>query len=118
MRKHWWLHALKFAAFVALAVVVAGAVVMHLWNWLLPDIFGWHTIGFWQAIGLLVLSRILLGGWRGGRGHGMHGHWRARMAERWERMTPEEREKFRAGMHGRCGHRHHEEPPAPAEVKT
>lgn len=113
MRKHWWLHALKFAAFVALAVIVAGAVVMHLWNWLLPDIFGWHAIGFWQAIGLLVLSRLLLGGWRGGRGHGMHGHWRARMAEKWERMTPEEREKFRAGMHGRCGHKESVSPEGP-----
>jgi len=113
MRKHWLLHGLKFVAFVAVAVVAAGFVVMALWNALLPDLFGLHAIGFWQAAGLLVLSRILLGGWRGGRGHGMHGHWRARMAEKWERMTPEEREKFRAGMHGhhRCGR--HEDPAAP-----
>jgi hypothetical protein len=102
MRKHWWLHGLKFAAFALIAVVVAGAVVMGLWNALLPDLFGWHAIGFWQALGLLVLSRILLGGWRGGRGYGMH--WRGRMMERWAQMTPEEREKFRAGMRGRCGH--------------
>ena len=61
MRKHWFLHLLKFAAFAVIAVVVAGVVVMGLWNWLLPDLFGWHAIGFWQAIGLLVLSRILLG---------------------------------------------------------
>ena len=110
MRKHWLLHGLKFALFVVLAIGIAGAVVMSLWNWLLPDLFGWNAIGFWQAIGLLVLSRILLGGWRGGRGHGMHMHWRARMMERWERMTPEEREQFRAGMRGRCGRR---EEPAP-----
>jgi hypothetical protein len=101
MRKHWLLHGLKFVAFAAIAVAAAGAVTMGLWNWLLPDLFGMPAIGFWQAIGVLVLSRILLGGWRG-RGHGMH--WRGRMMERWERMTPEEREKFRAGMRGRCGH--------------
>lgn len=106
MRKHWLLHGLKFAAFVVIAIAVGGFVVMSLWNALLPDLFGWHAIGFWQAIGLLVLSRILLGGWRGGRGPGMH--WRARMAQRWEQMTPEEREQFRAGMRARCGH--HAEP--------
>jgi hypothetical protein len=103
MRKHWFLHGLKIVAFIAAFALVAAFVVMALWNALMPDLFGWRAIGFGQALGLLVLSRILLGGWRGGRGHGMHGHWRARMAERWERMTPEEREKFRAGMHRHCG---------------
>ena len=95
------LYGLKFVVLVVIAIAAAGAVVMSLWNWLLPELFGMPAIGFWQAIGVLVLSRILLGGWRG-RGHGMH--WRHRMMERWERMTPEEREKFRAGMRGRCGH--------------
>jgi hypothetical protein len=40
--------------------------------------------------------------------------WRGRMAERWERMTPEEREKFRAGMHARCGHHHRDGAPPEA----
>jgi hypothetical protein len=115
MRKHWLLYGLKFAAFVVIAIALAGFVVMSLWNALLPDLFAWHQIGFWQAVGLLVLSRILLGGWRGGRGHGMHGHWRARMKERWEQMTPEEREQFRAGMHARCGRRGEQ---SPAEAKS
>lgn len=73
--------------------------VMWLWNWLVPGIFGWHRITFWQAVGLLVLSKILFGGFRGGR-HGHGGKWPKRMRERWERMTPEEREKFRKGMMG------------------
>jgi hypothetical protein len=110
MRKRWFLHGLKFVAFIVVAIAIAGLVVMSLWNALLPDLFGWHVLGFWQAIGLLVLSRVLLGGWRGGRGHG-HWHWRGRMMERWEQMTPEEREQFRAGMRGRCG-RHGTEPAA------
>jgi hypothetical protein len=110
MRKHWLLHGLKFVAFALTAILVLGAVVMSLWNWLLPDLFGWHAIGFWQAIGLLVLSRLLLGGLRGRPGFGGM-HWRHRMMQRWERMTPEEREKFRAGMRGRCGGA---EPPADA----
>jgi hypothetical protein len=74
---------------------------MHLWNWLLPELFGWRPIGFWQALGLLVLCRILFGGF------GCHGsgssRMQRRMAERWERMIPEEREKFRHDMRGRCG---------------
>lgn len=64
-------------------------------------LFALHRINFWQALGLLVLGKILFGGFRGPRGP--HMHWRGRMMERWEKMTPEEREKFREGMKGRCG---------------
>jgi hypothetical protein len=93
---------LKIALFVALAAAAVSFAVMTLWNWLLPTLFGWREIGFWQALGLLVLSRLLVGGWRGRSGYGMY--WRQRMAARWEQMTPEEREKFRQGMRTRCGH--------------
>jgi hypothetical protein len=86
---------------VGLFVFLFGEGVMHLWNWLLPALFGWHPIGFWQALGLLVLCRILFGGF-GGHGAG-HSRMQRRWAERWERMTPEEREKFRHGGRGRCG---------------
>jgi hypothetical protein len=81
---------------------VFGLVVVRLWNWLMPGLFGLHTITYWQALGLLVLSRILLGGFRGRPHFGPPG--RHRMWKRWQQMTPEEREKFRAGMAGRCGH--------------
>jgi hypothetical protein len=90
---------LKIFAMIVLFTAAMGAVVMWLWNWLAPDLFGWHPIGFGQAIGLLVLCRLLVGGFRGRAG----GHWRGRLAERLEAMTPEEREKFRAGLRGRCG---------------
>jgi hypothetical protein len=103
MKRHWILHALKIAFFVILAVAALSFVVMALWNWLVPAITGWKAIDFWQALGLLVLSRILLG-LRMGFGFGHRGHWRGRMAERWHNMTPEEREKFREGMRARCGH--------------
>jgi hypothetical protein len=100
MRRHWVSKGLKFGAMAVVAVAVLGSVVMALWNWLMPSLFGWTEIGFWQALGLLVLSRILLGGFHGG--HGGHPAWRRRMLERWERMTPEEREKVRAGMRTHC----------------
>jgi hypothetical protein len=92
---------LKFALFAVLFVTVFSFVVMRLWNWLMPAVFGWHLITFWQAVGLLVLSKILFGGFHGRPGRQMY--WRQRMIERWEKMTPEEREKFRQGMQGGCG---------------
>ncbi len=95
-------HIVKFAALVIVGVAVFGYVLMALWNWLVPPLIGWKAIDYWQALGLFVLARILFG--FGGHGRHMHMHWRARMAERWERMSPEEREKFREGMRGHgCG---------------
>jgi hypothetical protein len=103
MRRMWWLRGLKFALFAIVAVAVVSAVVMALWNALLPALFGLPAIGFWQALGLLLLCKILFGSFRGARGGGVR--WRARMADRWERMTEEERARFRAGMSQRCGGR-------------
>ncbi|HLX86288.1 MAG TPA: hypothetical protein VKR59_20480 [Terriglobales bacterium] len=100
MRRHWAAKGLMFAVFGVAFVFVFGYVVMHLWNWLLPTLFG-APLTFWKAVGLLVLCRILFGGFRGGRGGPMH--WRHRMKERWEHMTPEEREKFRQRFGDRCG---------------
>jgi len=98
-----------FAAFIALG----GWVVMSLWNWLLPSLFGFHTIAFWQALGLLLLTRILFGGFgmRGGGRHHMRERLRQRfgerladrVGERWDAMTPEERDAFRARVRARCG---------------
>jgi hypothetical protein len=93
---------------MVLFIAVGGGVVMLLWNWLLPALFGWRQVTFWQALGILVLSRVLFGG----LGH--HGFSRSmrrstadgmadRMAERMQSMTPEERERFRQRMSERLG---------------
>jgi hypothetical protein len=84
---------------------IGGEVVMLLWNWLAPPLFGLPQVTFWQALGLLALCRILFGGFGLGGGGHRNSRWRMdgrirervreRMAERWEQMTPEEREKFR-----------------------
>jgi hypothetical protein len=89
----------RFLLFGILFVAIAGLVVMGLWNLLIPPIFGLHDITFWQALGLLALSRILFGGFRGW-GRGMH---RARFARGWNSLTPEEQQRFRAAMGPRCG---------------
>ncbi len=101
MKVHRILRVLKILLLLVLAGTVFSFVVMWLWNHLMPVIFGLHAISFWQALGLLVLSKILFGGFHGR--HGFGGNWRMRLIERWEQMTPEEREKFRAGMRGGCG---------------
>jgi hypothetical protein len=79
--------------FAGLALGLLGYLVMALWNAVLPAATGLHAITFVQAVGLLVLSRILFGGLRSWRHRG--GHWRLRMQARWQQMTPEERERFR-----------------------
>ena len=82
-------------------IAVGGAIVLLLWNWLLPPLAGWPPITFWQALGLLALCRILFGGF------GLHGsprrRWRGRLGECCEPMTPEERERFRQRVRQRWG---------------
>jgi hypothetical protein len=91
------------AAIVAMAILIfiGGGIVQLLWNWLLPPLFGWRSVTFWQAIGLLALCRILFGGVEG-RGLRRSG-WRRRVDARWDRLTLEEREKFREAMRRRWG---------------
>jgi hypothetical protein len=86
---------------ILLFIFIGGEIVLHLWNWLLPPLFGWRLITFWQALGLLVLCRILFGG-LGWRGSG-HSSFRHRIDERCKQMTPEEREQFRQRMRERFG---------------
>lgn len=108
MRRKWAFLAPLAILGILLFMAVGGVVVQLLWNWLVPAVFGWREITFWQALGLLALCRILFGG-HGGRGvaRSVRGRMGERMAgrltERWERMSPEERERFRQGMRGRCG---------------
>lgn len=96
MRKKWfWIAPLAIIA-IPLFFFIGGEAVMHLWNWLLPPLFGWRTLTFWQALGLLLLCRILFGG----LGHGGPGRHRGgrRFGRGCRNMSPEEREKFRRAM--------------------
>ena len=72
---------------IVVFTVLFGEVVMHLWNWLAPALFGWRQVTFWQALGLLLLCRILFGG----LGHHNHNSkWRQKRDARFAAMTPEE----------------------------
>ncbi|MFD0751233.1 hypothetical protein ACFQZS_13865 [Mucilaginibacter calamicampi] len=98
---------LAAAAFLSLVSLA----VMTLWNCLIPGIFGYSIITFWQAMGLFVLCKLLFGFGRGGRhgcgpmGGGGRAPWmRWKMKERLANMSPEEREAFKQKMKERCGH--------------
>jgi hypothetical protein len=121
MRRNGKARGLKMALIAIPAAIVFMAVfgfaVMSLWNWLMPLLFGVRLITFWQALGVLVLSRILFGGFHG-RSGGMN--WRQRMKDRAElraymQMTPEERDKYREGLRHRCGGFDEKRPEAPAQ---
>ena len=114
MRWKWLFFAPAALLGLVLFVFLGGEIVMQLWNWLLPPLFGWREITFWQALGLMALSRILVGGFGlcgGGRQPRSRGRMADRMAdrivdrvaERWDAMTPEQRERFRQRMRERCG---------------
>lgn len=95
--------------FAAVFIGLAGYVVMRLWNATLPLIIqGISAITFWQALALLLLSRLLFGGFRGpwnkpGFGGFNRDQWKSRMAERWQQLTPEQRERMRQRWGRRCG---------------
>lgn len=95
---------LKFIAIAVLGIPLFGLVVMLLWNWLAPAVFGLHSISFLQALGILALSRILFGGFHGRPRGGFRGD--RRLLERWEKMTPEERQKMMEAL--RAARQHHE----------
>ena len=96
IRRFWRWYIVVPIALVAVPLFFAlvGEIVKLLWNALLPPLFGWRTITIWQGLGLLVLCRILFGGFGSGGGGG----------RRSKPMTPDERERFRQRMRDRfCG---------------
>ncbi|MFN8293777.1 MAG: hypothetical protein U0T72_08615 [Chitinophagales bacterium] len=98
MKTHSVKKIIAFIVLVPIALALFGYVFMLLWNWLMPEIFGLTTITFWQAFGLLALSKIIFGS--------IGGNWRSkarwRMEEKFAGMTSEEKECFKQEMRERC----------------
>ncbi|MBK7215236.1 MAG: hypothetical protein IPH88_18505 [Bacteroidales bacterium] len=110
-RKFRFLFVLAPVAFVAIGSIIT----MSLWNWIMPALFTVGTITFWQAAGILLLARVLFG-FKGFHHHGFHGHMQYAhvgggchphhgsrhefMRQRWESLSPEQKEKLKK----RCGH--------------
>lgn len=105
MRSRWFFKIGRMLPIIAAAVLALGFIFMQLWNALIPDLFGGPVLGYFQAIGLLLLSQFIF---RGGGGRRFGGwlrgdHWRKRFEERMATMTPEEREKLKERWGRDCG---------------
>ncbi|MFL5763135.1 MAG: hypothetical protein ACJ77K_04275 [Bacteroidia bacterium] len=112
-KKFKFLLVLKIIFGIAAFILIFGFGTMHLWNWLVPELFHGPIITFGQTVGLLVLCKILFGGFgnKFGRHHGhcgpggkwgRHHYWKHRMHERFQNMSPEEKEKLKQRFKDRC----------------
>jgi hypothetical protein len=106
MKRGIWV--VKVLGMIVIGFILVWAFVlatMYLWNWLVPELFSGPVITFWQALGLLALSKILFSGFgKGGRCHGGHWkgrYWKSHLKEKWSTMTPEERERLKEKMRGK-----------------
>ncbi len=96
--------------FVGMAALVIW-VVMLLWNWLTPDLFGWRVIDYWEAAGILLLSKILFGGFGGGKSkchcqsRKNHAGWKRRFKHKWTNMSEDEKKRWEEKFKGTsfCG---------------
>jgi len=99
-KKSFWIKRAIFAPIAIVAILfIVGNVVMLLWNNVLTPVLNLHTISFWQAVGILVLCKILFGNFhhrRHGHHHMFHRHHELR--EKWANASPEEREKMRSEL--------------------
>ena len=93
-----------FLPVVALIASALGFIVMYLWNWILPGVTHAGRLNFWQALGLLVLCRLLFGNFnKGGGGHNRFREKAMGMRSKWQSMNDEERAKFKEEYKRRCG---------------
>lgn len=85
-----------------IGLLVKGGLVMLLWNLLVPELFDGPSLRYGQALLLVVLGHLITGGFGRGRGRGKRHKWKAKfeskMKEKMEKMSPEEKEKFRKGF--------------------
>ena len=102
MKRFWLKRVAMIIVMVILISTVVSGVVMLLWNALMPALFHLPVITWPQALGLLVLCKILFGGFKGG---GPRHHWKNKMKQHWMNMSSEEKEKFKQDWSRRCGGR-------------
>lgn len=86
---------IKMVALFVLIFAAISAVVMLLWNWLLPEIFDLPYISYWQSAGLLLLSKLIFGFGRGHRPHPSQPKWKAYWANKWSNIPPEDKMKWK-----------------------
>ncbi|MCE1190031.1 MAG: hypothetical protein LWX56_12940 [Ignavibacteria bacterium] len=100
--KHYWLKRTAYMLpFIIAGIFVFALIVMLLWNAILPELFGFKPVTFWQSLGILVLSKILFGGFHGRRPHrGFHHH---PLREKMNQLSPEDQEKLKNDLREHFG---------------
>jgi len=94
----------KIPFIIAAVLLVKSALVLLLWNALIPEVFHGPELTYLQALELTVLVKILTGfggGFRHRFGHHHH-HRGGSWGQRWMQMSREERIKMREEMRNRC----------------
>jgi len=109
--KHRILIIAKIIIGVPLVIFALGFITMSLWNWLVPALFNGPFINLWQTFGIVLLSKILFGGFKGkgggcccGNNH-RHG-WKEHMKAKWDNLSTEERTNLRNKFFNKCYSRH------------
>ena len=95
-----WKYGAKYLFWFLVMIAILTAVVMLLWNWLIPNLFGGKMINYWQAMGLLVLLRILTG-----LGRSSTYQFTSKFRRGWHTLPEEEKERLRQKFKDRwCSH--------------
>ncbi len=103
MKKSFWFRKVAGFIFVGLAaILLLSFIVMSLWNGVLVKVVPVSPVSYGQALGILVLSKILFTGFNGRGGWGNREMWNQQVKEKWQMMTPEEQQKFKQDWRNRC----------------
>lgn len=78
--------------------IVRAFILKILWNMLIPALFGGPFIGFFHAVGLLLIGKVISGGRNYHEPRGKNREWKRKMKEKMEKMSPEERREFKEKM--------------------
>ena len=105
MKKNWIKKGIGYFFYIVACALLIGLVVMALWNAILPTVLNVKPISFLQALGILLLSKILFGGFSGARYQKKKEEWKSKMQNKLCNMTPEENEKFKTEWKTRCAGR-------------
>jgi lipopolysaccharide export LptBFGC system permease protein LptF len=94
----------KCAVAGVIGLLFLGVVTFFLWNWLVPSLFNGPVITFWQAMGLLILSKIITGGFWSWKRRAYDGHqknhlyWKNRLDQKLSSLNPADRDAFKQKM--------------------
>jgi hypothetical protein len=110
MKARWMWFGGKMVLMVTGLALVLGGLTMLMWNALIPSLFHGPEITYLQALGVLILTRLLFGGWGRHRGGWRDRRWRGRRQDHFAKLSPEEQEKMKSDWRSYCAW-HEEAPP-------